>query len=50
MPSTTIELNYLDLLSQKQVVSEDILRSQKDRRERALEIVEDAVKKSHASG
>lgn len=44
MPSAEVELDYLGLLHRHQVVREAILTSQKDRRDRALQIVEDAVK------
>lgn len=45
LPSTDVRLDYLDLLHRYQVVDEQVLTSQKDRRERALQIVEDASRR-----
>lgn len=42
MPSTEVQLDYLPWLQRYQVVNDKILTSQKDRRDRALQIVEDA--------
>jgi hypothetical protein len=44
LPSTEVQLDYLGALGRYQIVSEAILSSQKDRRDRALEIVEDAAR------
>lgn len=42
LPSTEVQLDYLGALHRHQIVSESILTSQKDRRDRALQIVDDA--------
>jgi hypothetical protein len=42
LPSSDVSLEYLDLLHRHQIVDDKTLRSRKDRRDRALEIVADA--------
>ncbi len=43
LPSTEVQLDYLQHLHRHQVVNDSVLTSQKDRRDRALQIVEDAA-------
>ncbi|MCS6913726.1 MAG: hypothetical protein RMK29_20150 [Myxococcales bacterium] len=43
LPSTEVELDYLDVLHRHQIVNEAILLSRQERRDRALEIVSDAA-------
>ncbi len=43
LPSSDVELDYLDVLHRTQIVDADTLRSRSKRRERALELVRDAA-------
>jgi hypothetical protein len=50
LPSSDVALEYLDLLQRYQIVDAKTLASRKGRRDRALEIVEDAGRKEKAAG